>query len=326
MDKVSVIVPIYNVDKYLDRCLNNIINQTYKNIEIILINDASTDKSFSICKKFLKKDKRIILINNKENKGVAEVRNIGINAATGEYITFIDSDDYADLDYVETLYNLIKEDDYDISVCGYTIIENNSIKDIKTGNNKYSLSQKEAIKKILLNDDFIISLWSKMYKRNLFNNKSFPKNKVYEDVLMQSEIFLSAKKIIYSEVSKYYYCIRLNSVSFSHYSQKDLDRCEFSKLFAKKVIKKYPELITYARLFYINNLIATCNKQFLSKIFKSQEIRTTKDLIKKYLFDLMHMDISYGKKFQYLLFLINVKFYIWFYKKIKNSVLTKGEA
>ena len=101
--KISIIVPIYNVEKYLERCINSLINQTYKNIEIILVNDGSTDNSLIICEKYKNIDSRIILVN-KENGGLSDARNVGIDNSSGNYITFIDSDDYIDDDYVYTLY------------------------------------------------------------------------------------------------------------------------------------------------------------------------------------------------------------------------------
>ena len=112
--KISIIIPVYNVEKYLSRCLESVINQSYKNIEIIIVNDGSTDNSFDICNKYKKKDKRVILIDQ-NNQGLSGARNTGLKHATGEYICFIDSDDYVEKDYVEYLYKLIVKDDYDLN-------------------------------------------------------------------------------------------------------------------------------------------------------------------------------------------------------------------
>ena len=114
---ISVVVPIYNSGKYLKRCLDSIVNQSYKDIEIILVDDCSSDDSRKICFEYLKKDFRIKLITNEINKGVAYCRNIGIKMATGKYISFVDSDDYVEIDYLEYLYSLI--DGYDMSICNY---------------------------------------------------------------------------------------------------------------------------------------------------------------------------------------------------------------
>jgi len=121
---ISIIVPIYNVEIYLEKCLNSIINQTYKNIEILLINDGSSDNSLRICKKYQKKDKRIVLIN-KKNGGLSSARNAGIDKASGNYLLFIDSDDYIEIDMIEKLYNNIKSNNADISICNFFITKKN---------------------------------------------------------------------------------------------------------------------------------------------------------------------------------------------------------
>ena len=124
---ISIIVPVYNVEQYLDDCLISIINQTYKNIEIILIDDGSTDKSGKICDEYAKKDSRIIVIH-KENGGVSSARNAGLRIAKGAYIGFVDPDDWIAEDMYEVLYSNAKKYDADVSVCKYKIVKNNSIK------------------------------------------------------------------------------------------------------------------------------------------------------------------------------------------------------
>ena len=121
MEKISVIVPIYNVEKYLEKCLDSIINQTYKNLEIILVNDGSTDSCRDIMEKYAKLDKRIIIVD-KTNGGLSDARNAGTKIATGKLISYIDSDDYIEKDMIEYLYKGIKEYNSDISICG-TIVE-----------------------------------------------------------------------------------------------------------------------------------------------------------------------------------------------------------
>ena len=120
-DLISIVVPIYNVEKYLEKCINSIIIQTYKNIEIILVNDGSTDSSGKICDIYLKKDKRIKVIH-KKNGGLSDARNVGIENAKGKYIAFIDSDDFIDSDFIEILYNLIIEYNADVSCCKCNVI------------------------------------------------------------------------------------------------------------------------------------------------------------------------------------------------------------
>jgi len=132
MEKISVIVPIYNGEKYLDRCIKSLINQTYKNIEFIFLNDGSTDNSLKIIKKYASKDKRIIVID-KENSGVSDTRNLGISKATGEYICFCDCDDVYELNYLERMHDIIKKENVDVVKCNYQVIDTSN-KIIDSGN------------------------------------------------------------------------------------------------------------------------------------------------------------------------------------------------
>lgn len=146
MDKISIVVPIYNVEKYLDQCVKSIINQTYKNLEIILVNDGSIDNSGKICDKYKRQDNRVIVIH-KENGGSSDARNVGIQIATGKYIGFVDSDDYIEKDMYEFLYNNMINENADISCCNRFLLWSNK-KQIY-GEKKYYavMNSKEAIKK-----------------------------------------------------------------------------------------------------------------------------------------------------------------------------------
>ena len=142
MNKVSIIIPVYNVQKYLRKCLDSIVNQTFKNIEIIIINDGSSDNSLNICKEYSKKDKRINIIN-KHNEGVSKARNTGLLYATGEYISFIDSDDWVEQNMIEELYNSITSNKADLCICNF-IKENKNKRDyIKSNINQKILIGKE---------------------------------------------------------------------------------------------------------------------------------------------------------------------------------------
>ena len=318
--KISIIVPIYNSSKYLRKCLYSIINQTYKDLEIILIDDNSSDDSYEICLEYKRKDNRIKLIKNKTNKGVSVTRNIALKNVNGDYLTFIDSDDYVDLDYVETLYNLIKENDYDLAIVGYKKIIKNQ-ENFLFGDEKVILNQEEAFKYLFYDNNFTPGVVCKLYKKDLFNEIKFPENKIYEDIEVIGKILLKVNKVIYHSVSKYNYVIRYGSLSFSSYTNRELARIKHSKELIDKVILKYPNLNNLANLFYINNLIAVCNKQLFINIYKSNTIKLTKKVIKDNLDILLKKDISFTKKIQLLLFLINVRLYKLVYKLLKKDVM-----
>ncbi len=213
MPEVSIIVPVYNVEKYLVRCIESIVNQTFKNIELILINDGSIDNSKSICEKYLKEDNRIKLIN-KMNEGVSSARNIGIDEANGNYITFIDPDDYIEHDAIEYLYNLIKEYNADISCYKMKTFKNTN-STYSEEDEKISLYKGENILKMQIKyGEFLYSSCNKLYSRHLFNgiNDRFNNEIKYaEDALFNLYMISKCKILVYSNLRKYNYYINQGS-------------------------------------------------------------------------------------------------------------------
>ena len=207
MVKVSVIVPVYNMEKYLETCLSSLVKQTLKDIEIIVINDGSTDKSMDIIDYYKKKYPKLIKAYSFNNQGISLTRNYGIDIAKGKYITFIDSDDYVEITFLEEMYNKIMEDDYDICVCDYyTVNEKEDIKEVKLEDFGSSSIKENPQLLWKINS----SPWNKLYKKELFKELNFEVIK-YEDLLLLSKLLCSSKKII--KLNKYlnYYRIRENS-------------------------------------------------------------------------------------------------------------------
>ena len=219
-EKITVIVPVYNVENYLDKCLDSLVNQTYKNLEIIVINDGSTDNSGIICQEYAQKDNRIVYIE-KENGGQSEARNMGLDRITGSYVTFVDSDDWVELNYVENLYKKITEYQADIAVGNY-----------------YSFNEAEGMYYFHIFGDFyyekvydnvsifenlyesqemksfaLISVWGKLYKADLFKQLRFDIGKLGEDGYLNQKIYLLAEKTIYLNKGLYAYRQREGSSS-----------------------------------------------------------------------------------------------------------------
>ncbi|HEM5980954.1 TPA: glycosyltransferase family 2 protein [Streptococcus suis] len=214
-DLISVIVPVYNVEKYLSQCLESIINQTYKNIEILLINDASTDNSKQICQHYSQLDSRIKLFNKPENRGVSDSRNWGIENCVGEYIIFIDSDDYIEYNFIEKLYEVSISEYADIVVGEYyRYIENQGNFLIHVHNIiKEELSKHDCIDKIFLAHTDIFNFpVAKLIKKNLFFNDfkvSFPTDiRVCEDQFVIYQLYLKSKKTMYYSLAGYCYRTR----------------------------------------------------------------------------------------------------------------------
>ena len=219
-EKITVIVPVYNVEHYLDKCLDSLINQTYKNLEIIVINDGSTDNSGAICQEYARKDNRIIYIE-KENSGLSDARNVGLDKMTGSYVTFVDSDDWVELDYVEVLYNKIIEYEVDISVGNYySYNEDEKLFYFHMSADSYyekvydnvsifeNLYESKEMKNFAL-----ISACGKLYKAKLFDYIRFDKGKLGEDGYFNQKIYLLVEKIVYINQGLYAYRQRNGSIT-----------------------------------------------------------------------------------------------------------------
>ncbi|OUQ80715.1 hypothetical protein B5E48_04865 [Massilimicrobiota sp. An105] len=209
---VSIVVPIYNVEKYLERCLNSLINQTYKNIEILLINDGSTDESESICLKYIKKDSRIKYYK-KENGGLSSARNKGIAVSMGKYISFIDSDDYVRNDMIETLLYYMVKNDADIVECNYYEVRiNGKITEKKKNYEIKSYNSGEAIKSLIDNESITPTAWNKLYNRQLFNKIKYTENIFHEDEDIIIKLLIESKKIVSIPDCLYFYITRNGSI------------------------------------------------------------------------------------------------------------------
>lgn len=205
---ISVIVPIYEVENYLNCCFNSIINQTYNNLEIILIDDGSPDKCGKICDDFKKEDTRIKVIHQKNN-GIGAARNKGLNICKGEYISFVDSDDYIMADLIESLYNEIYDCDY-VS-CGYTHVDNKSNQEnIFSPKNKIVLTGKDALYKHYSIDNTIenincVYVWGKLFRRKIWDELRFPEEILFEDIYVMPYILLKCNKVKFINKAGYYY-------------------------------------------------------------------------------------------------------------------------
>ncbi len=221
---VSVIVPIYNVEKYLKRCIDSILNQTYKNIEIILVNDGSKDGSLNICNEYLSKDSRIKLINQK-NKGPSGAKNSGLNLIKGKYIVFVDSDDYISKDYIKKLLTSAIKFNADIVECNYFRVDENNEFLEKTDIGFYDCSeQTKILKSFLENINFKNVVWNKIYKKEIIGNIKFTeKYKTSEDFEFLSNIYLKKQKKVNIQDYLYYYVNRSDSICNLKVSENTLD-------------------------------------------------------------------------------------------------------
>lgn len=220
---ISVVVPIYQVKKYLSKCIDSIIGQTYENIEIILVDDGSTDGSGELCDEYREKDSRVIVFH-KENGGLSSARNVGIDHAHGEYIAFIDSDDWVDPRYLEVLYNIIVDEQCEIAQCAHWDVWSEGLAYSDQESKSIIFSPKElayAYHSIGLWQ--IILAWNKLYKTDLFKNIRYPEGKIHEDEYISYKVCWKASRIAVTYMKLYYYRHRENSIKTQKYSYKRLD-------------------------------------------------------------------------------------------------------
>lgn len=212
--KISLIVPVYNVEAYLRRALDSVVSQTFKDIEVILVNDGSTDSSYDILQEYSKKYDNFIILN-KENGGLSDARNAGLKMAKGEYIAFLDSDDYLHPKFLEILYNLAIDNNADISCCNFKMYfpKINLKISIPTVPVSKVYSKEKALKKLILDYTIHHFSWNKLCKKAIFedNNITFP-NMYFEDISTSPRLFYNANKIAITTKSLYYYTQRPGSI------------------------------------------------------------------------------------------------------------------
>lgn len=267
---ISVIVPVYKVEQYLEKCVNSIIAQTYSNLEIILVDDGSPDKCGYICDSFLKKDSRIKVIH-KSNGGLSSARNAGIDIASGEYIGFVDSDDYIEPFMYEKLLDLIKHDKSKLAVCSVNYVYEDGKKINKTCSKKNILFNfHNAIIEMNIHRLFDMGAWSKLYHKSLFDNLRFPVGKLSEDFYIMFKLFDRAQSISYLAIPCYNYLQRSNSITRSTKINHDHEYAAEEQMLY--LDKKYPDLkivshTSYASAAltvydsYIKNCVACSKKQ-----------------------------------------------------------------
>lgn len=276
--KISIIIPVYNVEKYLDRCIKSVINQTYKNLEIILIDDGSSDKSGDICDKYSKIDSRIISIHQ-ENMGLSGARNTGLDVATGAFVGFVDSDDWIAPNMYELLINTAEQYNTDIVSSKYVLVTNEN----EYINNKNSLSievynDDDKLKYYLRNSlsatSLEIPVCTKLYNRNLFKEIRFPIGKIYEDIYTNYLLFSKAKQIAVINEVCYFYFQNKNSITKSQFQKKNLDLITAcNQIIDAVVLESDSELLSLAITFKCKN--------YLSLLIKLVNVKEESDLKKK---------------------------------------------
>lgn len=226
MKKISVIIPVYKVEAYLERCVTSVVRQTYSNLEIILVDDGSPDRSGQMCDALALQDSRIRVIH-KKNGGLSDARNVGIDAATGEYIAFLDSDDWFDPTMLQTLYRLCEENNAGMAECSYrSIFQDHTAAETDCSASVMEFTPVQAIESNLDWKYCKPVAWNKLYRRDVVGDIRYPVGKLHEDEFTTHLFYLAAEKIMYVDVALVNYERRnLGSITAS-FKPKNMDACE----------------------------------------------------------------------------------------------------
>lgn len=313
---ISVIVPVYNVEKYLDRCVKSILSQSFSDFELLLVDDGSPDRCGEMCDEYAKGDSRIKAFH-KRNGGLSDARNFGIEKALGEYLMFVDSDDYIHEQMLETLHRLITENDADLAVCSaMDVFEGKEVTQVREIR-EFTLNKTESYK-YMLRGDGLPSACNKLYKRQTVGEVRFPVGKLYEDGFFTPQILKRVEKTAVTSRPMYYYFRRADSITTKPFREGDLDVIEAYDICVRQVRELCPEALPFAEFRYRNAYFNVLDKMLMRDDCKSiPEYKTTVKYLKSHTLDIIR-DPGFGKMRK--IAAVALKFSVPLYKKI---LLTK---
>lgn len=325
-DKISIIVPIYNVEKYLEECIKSLVNQTYDNLEIILVDDGSPDKCGEICDRWEKMDDRI-QVYHKKNGGLSDARNWGLKFATGKYVAFVDSDDYVEKNTYESAIKSIKEENAQIFIMGRAYLYGNEKEIKKIKHTRMVMNNEEALDRMNSLKYYDVAAWDKVCERVLFKNIEFPIGKLSEDWYTMYKILDRASKIVYDSNPLYVYRQRNCSITHSDNIKINEDPMYASEEVWKFIRKKYPNIEPNAIARYVYAAIGVYNNLL---VYKRNSLDERKKILlninKNYKVVRKNSDIGFARRVQLILI---VKFNLLYnvlikiFKKRKEKKITE---
>lgn len=322
MCEISIIVPVYNVEQYLEKCVDSILNQTFKDFELILVDDGSPDNSGAICDQYAEKDSRVRVIH-KENGGLSDARNAGIDVAKGKYLGFIDSDDYIAEDMYELLYTNIIKEDANLSICGiYHVYEG---KEPAKKIEKYMvLNRDEATVLIFHGNQISDHAVNKLYSRSIFSELRYPRGKYHEDSFTIVGILDQCDKVVVDTKQRYFYYHRDDSITSQVFSKKHLEYITAWEQNEAKVAGRSKEIVDAA-----HQRVCFANFMVLDKIVNADmeksvlEVNTIVSYLKEnYFFIMKNKVFTRNRKIALNMLMINLSFYKLI-SKFQNGVINK---
>lgn len=325
---ISVIVPIYKAENYIDKCITSILNQTYQSLEVILVDDGSPDRCPGICNKYAKVDDRIRVIH-KENGGQASARNMALDIASGEYIGFVDADDWADEKMFETLYTSIEEKNADVAICNFALVDEDGA--IRYWDNNFDAvddyDNGSLMKALLKNRKINEMFWNKLFRREVISTERFIEGMIFEDTEMMHRCLGNAKSCVYTGKPLYYNFMSIGSTTRSVMNPKRFDRAQANINRIKYYEENYPEYLIEANTAYIDVCLDLINESTGNEncaTFRSKTIREIKEFLKdNCVKDSKKAKLArMGSKMPSPMFYCFVRFPYWLYG-IKNRLVKK---
>ena len=280
---ISIIVPVYNIKKYIKNCLDSLLSQTYQNLEILLIDDGSTDGSGELCDELQKNDSHIKVFHTK-NSGLSAARNFGLKNATGDFAVFVDGDDMVEKEYVEYLYNLLTKYSADMSICSFKTKTETDEKSFAKNAREALFDTETCLEKMLLEDGFNVSACGKLFPKKLFKYLNFPVGKLHEDVGTTYLPILHSQKIAFGPEPNYIYFQRGSSITHN-FSTKKLDLIDLTNKMCDEIDQKFPNLKDATNLrrmharFSILRQLPASEKELATEI--SNYLKSHKDFVLK---------------------------------------------
>ena len=256
LGKISVIIPAYNVKPYIEKCMKSIMQQTYQNLEIILVNDGSTDGTGTLCNQIAQEDSRIVVLH-KENGGLSDARNAGLDVCTGDFISFIDSDDYIEPDMYECMMEEMKDETVSIVAVGFLVMEADGETCIMGAEQKLKLTKEEAFMNIFEKEELFPSSVNKLYRRCLFDKLRFLKGIINEDTEIIPQILNICDFIVVLDKALYHYVLRKGSITQSEFTLRDYNSIAVYGTAIEVCKLYYPNLLPYASYYELNRIYET---------------------------------------------------------------------
>ena len=316
MDLISIIVPIYNVEQYLNQCLQSVCSQSYDNLEIILVDDGSSDRSPELCDEWAEKDSRIYVIH-KQNGGLSDARNTGISCAKGKYIAFVDSDDWIEKDLYQKLWSELQQNNAQIAACRIVKVFEATLEEQKIYSEQKIFTSKEALQTLLKGRDFCAVAWNKLYRRDVIGDIRFPVGRLHEDEFFTYRVIANASRLVLVPEAKYYYRQRAGSI-MDKWTIKHLDALDAFNERIHFLQVHYPDLYVMDKF----NFYLACVYNGRELITSTEDDVATRQGLEKVLKYSRMLSFSIGDFIKLgikkVIFILRGRFLFWRLSRLKN--------